>query len=870
MKKVFFLWILALFLSGNVLAYNNQVTHKSLTEISVEKSDLSQYVIDNFNLPGGAGTHLGDKTIMGWIQEGAFLEDEPACRASNHFHNPIIPNWLDAGIQDLFWVFKGICNNEGEYPANEATSAVRWGTGYAGPGDKNLSRNPNDWDAAQKGFYIALTGKDFFGNQIWKNHLTEDKTQMSEEKQAVLKTFFRDLGYVLHLLQDMAVPAHVRSDFMSHMEWKGINGKDFKKWVYEKYEDYVMRHDKIIFDPLLDDPQKVAEIPDTHLTDPEVWKFWDTDQYGGSSTDPGLLDFDDIGLAEFTNLNFVTRNTKLTANLKASNNYYQPYPMVSNTDIKTYMNKPPEAIFDEDGVPIRVQFVKKYGDGESNGYGPAIEHFLVPGYLSESVGEHFSEDDIYNKTFMIDDTCAQDYANILIPKAISYSVALLDFFFRGEIELTADSEGCYIVNPMDEDMEGEFELYYDNTNDERVPIMDVDGKPWGKFNNTINVISVAAGGQSVPLDLFALPEDAKKPGEMTLVMKGSIGEVDSTLQEVAASKITIPLIEISLPEEGYYAFTDRHPYYDPSDPKYPEKYMDNPAEQGFNKIIVNAVSQAGDLTDGTVSLQVKYRQGLEDQFSATPGATTYFTFYQIVAEKQISEAQGTIISSGSPTKLEFDLPVELPLWATDVHLFLIYNGSMGTETDALCLGYKDISEPTPVDFFNLMDKICMNNTLYDAGSAAAIAIVDEDQDGIANPWEFDVYPHKITNLSIRFEENSDWYYDTGEILPGEYARLFYLGEYVNQPPLRTLTTYARTDENDAFIHLPVSGSFYRPGRANQMIYGDYCPDGPCLARWLTPFSVSFRGLASSRGILFINLEYQSTPYPDGCKYDDVN
>ncbi|MFC1862695.1 hypothetical protein ACFL1Z_01920, partial [Thermodesulfobacteriota bacterium] len=46
------------------------------------------------------------------------------------------------------------------------------------------------------------------------------------------------------------------------------------------------------------------------------------------------------------------------------------------------------------------------------------------------------EEKLLFKTFKIDDECAKNYAEILLPRAIGYSSALLDYFFRGKIEIT--------------------------------------------------------------------------------------------------------------------------------------------------------------------------------------------------------------------------------------------------------------------------------------------------------------------------------------------------------------------------------------------------------------------------------------------------
>lgn len=64
-----------------------------------------------------------------------------------------------------------------------------------------IGKNEWDWDSAKEYLYIYLTGKNF----------KEDLDDLS--RQQSLANSMRSLGQVLHLLQDMAVPAHVRNDF---------------------------------------------------------------------------------------------------------------------------------------------------------------------------------------------------------------------------------------------------------------------------------------------------------------------------------------------------------------------------------------------------------------------------------------------------------------------------------------------------------------------------------------------------------------------------------------------------------------------------------------------------------------------------------
>jgi len=63
--------------------------------------------------------------------------------------------------------------------------------------------------------------------------------------------------------------------------------------------------------------------------------------------------------------------------------------------------------------------------------------------------------------------------DFLLPRAIAYSAGMIDYFFRGKMELcNADSTNSYIVKNLHptEDMRGIFTLYYDTDTGTRVPL----------------------------------------------------------------------------------------------------------------------------------------------------------------------------------------------------------------------------------------------------------------------------------------------------------------------------------------------------------------------------------------------------------------
>jgi hypothetical protein len=431
MRKLCFLFIItAALIPGNVSAFNNEVTHPDLTDRAIRSSKLSDYLKDTLNFPKGAGTIIEDLTLEEWIERGSTLEDEPQCRASNHFHNPLEP-WTESYMSDQPWFINLWCSG-GEYPPGNIKSDVHWATGYTEPapdGTKVDTGNQWDWDHAREYYYIYLTGKDFQGNPV---ATTED------QRQEYFAKCFRSLGQVLHLLQDMAVPAHVRNDFKSHLDFVGITRETLfhpTKWFADKFEYFVAKHNEWITGSSGGD-----------LAEKTLTKFWDTDNYDGQN--PSIsLSSPLIGLAEYTNINFASKNTIfaedfLTDSDPSNDVYYHPYPKKSSTDVEAVQagNKAPEEVTGEDGKSDKRVYVTKTGDGEG------INHFATPTYFTNEIKAVPDYDvRVFYKSFRIDDECAKEYASKLLPRAVGYSAALLDYFFRGTLEITAPEEYVHSI-----------------------------------------------------------------------------------------------------------------------------------------------------------------------------------------------------------------------------------------------------------------------------------------------------------------------------------------------------------------------------------------------------------------------------------------
>jgi len=154
--------------SSSVFAYNDQTTHPALTQ------ETAQY----FNSLGGS---LSAQQIE-WMISGA-SEEDVFPRWINHFYDPIHNlGWTGAGAGNLSPQTIQAARSIG-ISTDAPLSAPEWVTSY-------LSQQA-----------YSLYG----GNRSWKRGL-EYVADGNEQEE------FKTLGYILHLLQDMAVPDHTRDD----------------------------------------------------------------------------------------------------------------------------------------------------------------------------------------------------------------------------------------------------------------------------------------------------------------------------------------------------------------------------------------------------------------------------------------------------------------------------------------------------------------------------------------------------------------------------------------------------------------------------------------------------------------------------------
>jgi len=207
----------------NSYGWDNKKTHPALTHNALGISIADSYIKSQIGLADGMSTELywdfpadikerldwgkmkPDKTtrsILDWIKAGSAIEDEDGqwkpIRPRHHFHDPI----RDFGLE-----------NQTDHP-NWENYACTW-TGLDLTGESALH-----WAAVGTAWQEPITNDHYWGKarEEFYKALTENGESIREES---LAKAFLNLGHILHLIEDVGVPAHSRNDFIE-AHYRGI------------------------------------------------------------------------------------------------------------------------------------------------------------------------------------------------------------------------------------------------------------------------------------------------------------------------------------------------------------------------------------------------------------------------------------------------------------------------------------------------------------------------------------------------------------------------------------------------------------------------------------------------------------------------
>lgn len=370
MKRIVIISLILL-LKLNVYAYDNEKVHQLINENASLRSSNFITTMKVLGFTGNSPSEIielnvvNGKKIKDWFRDGAKEEDIPLVRSYYHFHDPT-KAWDKAGLDDYVL---GILHVTGD-------SSVLW---TQNPDQKYIASDGTVYDV--NGTWSWPKARDYYYQAL----ISTDKTLREQN----LAFAFRALGQTMHLLADSAVPEHVRNE-------EHAFGWHYEKWCEQN--STTLNATATVIDYSITNNSLISGLV-------PITNFWDTMPLPGYNLNP-------IGLSEYTNFNFLGRDTIFK-------NY--TYPQKPNT---LYL----EPVIAEDGTTdYRVYFSGETSDSQN------INHLASTGYLWSELSTVYP-DNIDDSRFNLDDKSFEDYASILVNKAVGYSAGLLNYFFRGGIE----------------------------------------------------------------------------------------------------------------------------------------------------------------------------------------------------------------------------------------------------------------------------------------------------------------------------------------------------------------------------------------------------------------------------------------------------
>jgi len=377
-------------------------------------------------------------TIAGWLMKGAIREDDNSIETPDtdeaggvferpfaHFFEPVTNRGLTLGALN-----KGPRSVDWALDANAAIGSR-----------KNYFR----MGLAREAMWRALTLKayDPLTQQITGN--VDDPiggpfTSKQSIQKAYWATAFRTIGDVIHLLQDAAQPQHTRNDPHSGygcFSYCLAGHSSFYEFYMEartlKRDEFTLveRTDPYINAVTNKEPFKTNKPQLTYCCYPPP-RFANYEDYFYTGT--GSANAAGKGLANYSNRGFYSFGTNIG---------------------KTTLPSPPP-----DGVGLATAYVTT---GLTNMAGEPLAGtavFRTGTVVDTTAGAAANEPNVKLATVGIWDDALQqkspaysshslnyynydDMAKLLIPRAVAYSAGLIDYFFRGQMEITPPDEGVY-------------------------------------------------------------------------------------------------------------------------------------------------------------------------------------------------------------------------------------------------------------------------------------------------------------------------------------------------------------------------------------------------------------------------------------------
>jgi hypothetical protein len=354
-------------------------------------------------------------------------------------------------------------------------------------------------------------------------------------------------GHVVHHLQDMAQPQHVRND--QHLHPLPATTYNPGWALYEQYSWRKFEKPGVLTDLL----NANSYPPPTFGTSREFW-------YTTGTTVARYL-----GMGEFTSNNFISHGT----------NFRPTWTSANGIDIVPTATEPLPNKYNYDGTSKYIETqsvtVSTMGGAQRSGYvdfviGKAFDEKFgaITGNLRVAAtsvtdltawGAAYGQNSGRANVFTENTAIYDDEHRVLIPRAVGFSAGLINHMFRGRLGLTRSSPSTpswtvtnlsgTLVNgsTVGQAIAGRIALYYDDSNGQRLPLPGASSQQ----------VSLAYGG-SVNIGTTEPPSSTTK---IIAVFMGKVGaegdpNADATSGFYAVAGKVVSFQPLSIPCSSYY------------------------------------------------------------------------------------------------------------------------------------------------------------------------------------------------------------------------------------------------------------------------------------------------------------------------------
>jgi hypothetical protein len=367
-----------------------------------------------------------------WLIYGAIREDD------NPSEDPPTPQDVAPGVlRPLNHFFDPVLNRPLSAPLAVGEKAVDWAIGTADSfADPNRPERPrlNSFTIfdARDAMFKALTLLSNDGGTFVDIASDQTPSVKQEWRQTYWATAFRALGDVLHLNQDMAQPQHTRNEPHSGSYCPAtricVTGHTS---VYEKYIR-ARSINKDTFNTLSPFRQSVqigvVALPLGPYPIPTFGNFSDY-----WSTAPGNKQTQGKGLADYSNHGFFS-----AAKNFGSSEYISPSSNSSDYEIRRAVPAHWDGSAPSDLTPVQIYYGKVRDELQENW---ATD---VP-LTTFGVWDQFLLAKSNPPQYSLNRLNYDAMADLLLPRAVAYSAGLINFFFRGRIDIALPDEGVFAL-----------------------------------------------------------------------------------------------------------------------------------------------------------------------------------------------------------------------------------------------------------------------------------------------------------------------------------------------------------------------------------------------------------------------------------------